>query len=70
MRHYDDYGYSARQRREDAAGDKRALIFAAVEDELICEYHEEGGMHSDYKPSYALVNRMVEQRIAAMREHA
>lgn len=68
MRHYDDFGYSARQRREDAAGDTRTLIFAAVEDELIREYHEEGGMRSDYKPSYATVQRMVEQRIAAMRD--
>jgi hypothetical protein len=64
---YDEIGYSREQRLRDEAADTYTLIFAVVEEELIRAFHEEGG-YGEYKPAFAKVQRLVEQRIAAMKD--
>ena len=41
MRPYDDFGYSARQRREDEAGDAYAVAFAVEDDRRRREWEAE-----------------------------
>lgn len=41
MRHYDDIGYSARQRREDAAADAYTVAYEAEDDRRRREHEAE-----------------------------
>lgn len=62
----DDFGYSQKQRRADLEADRYTMLFDLVTSELEREFVEEGGF-GEYKPDGAMVHRIVERRMAAIR---
>lgn len=63
---YDDFGYSMQQRRKDMEADRYNILFDLVTSELEREFVEEGGF-GQYRPDGAMVHRIVEKRMAAIR---